>query len=53
MDRLRRVVEDCDLSFYQIAGSIGTTGTRLSMWLAGTVTPNPAEVAKVVTFLDQ
>jgi DNA transposition AAA+ family ATPase len=34
--RLMRFVEDSHLSFYQIASLIGTSGTILSMWLAGT-----------------
>ena len=34
--RLRRFVEDSDLSFYQIASSLGIPSTILSMWLAGT-----------------
>ncbi|HEV3210947.1 MAG TPA: hypothetical protein VGY91_11850 [Chthoniobacterales bacterium] len=44
IDRLRRFVEDSDLSFYQIALRIGTTGTILSMWLAGTAAPHAAEL---------
>ena len=34
--RLRQFVEDSDLSFYEIASRIGTSGGILSFWLAGT-----------------
>jgi len=33
--RLRRFVEDSDLSFYKTAWRVGTSGGILSMWLAG------------------
>ena len=32
-NRLRRLIEDSDLSLYQIASLIGTSPTILSMWL--------------------
>ena len=35
-NRLRRLIEDSDLSLYQIASLIGTSPTILRMWLAGT-----------------
>jgi DNA transposition AAA+ family ATPase len=49
--RLRRFVEDSDLSLYQIASLIGTSGTILSMWLAGTAKPQIAEGAEVEKLL--
>ena len=51
--RLRRFVEDSDLSFYQIASRVGTTGTILSMWLAGTAGPNTTELAEIERFLQE
>jgi DNA transposition AAA+ family ATPase len=45
--RLKRFVEDSDLSFYQIASRIGTSGAVLSMWLAGTARPRNAELANI------
>ena len=51
MGTFRRVVEDSDLSIYQIASLIGTSGAILSMWLAGTAKPNKAELAKIESFL--
>jgi DNA transposition AAA+ family ATPase len=45
--RLWRFVEHSDLSFYQIASRIGTSGTMLSMWLAGTASPCAAESIKI------
>jgi len=51
--RLRRFVEDSDLSLYQIASLIGTSGTILSMWLAGTATPHLSQLDKIEKFLDR
>jgi DNA transposition AAA+ family ATPase len=48
---LRRFVEDSDLSLYQIASLIGTSGTILSMWLAGTATPHLSQLDKIEKFL--
>jgi transcriptional regulator with XRE-family HTH domain len=45
--RLRRYVEDSDLSFYQIATLVGTSGTNLSMWLAGTNRPKTSELDEI------
>jgi DNA transposition AAA+ family ATPase len=45
--RLRRYVEDSDLSFYRIATLVGTSGTNLSMWLAGTNRPKTSELDKI------
>jgi DNA transposition AAA+ family ATPase len=45
--RLKRFVEDSDLSFYQIASRVGTSGAILSMWLAGTARPGNAELANI------
>jgi len=42
--RLRKFVEDSDLSFYKIASRIGTSGGLLSMWLAETTRPRPEEL---------
>jgi hypothetical protein len=49
--RLRRFVEDSDLSFYRIASLVGTSGTTLSMWLAGTARPRPTELDEIEKFL--
>jgi DNA transposition AAA+ family ATPase len=45
--RLKRYVEDSDLSFYRIATLVGTSGTNLSMWLAGTNRPKTAELDEI------
>jgi DNA transposition AAA+ family ATPase len=50
--RLRRFVEDSDLSFYKIASSVGTSGGTLSMWLAGTARPHAEEMATIEKFLE-
>ena len=49
--RLRRFIDDSDLSFYRIASLIGTSGTFLSMWLARTAKPNTAELAEIERLL--
>jgi DNA transposition AAA+ family ATPase len=51
--KLRRFVEDSDLSLYQIASLIGTSGTILSMWLAGTATPHLSQLDQIEKFLDR
>jgi DNA transposition AAA+ family ATPase len=51
ISRLTRFIDESDLSFYQIASLIGTSGTILSMWLAGTAKPGTAEVAEIERFL--
>jgi len=53
MERLKRFVETSDLSFYQIAMRVGTSGTMLSMWLAGTVRPDAAESIQIDRFLKE
>jgi DNA transposition AAA+ family ATPase len=50
--RLRRIVERSDLSFYKIASRVGTSGTALSMWLAGTAKPRMEELASIEKFLN-
>jgi DNA transposition AAA+ family ATPase len=45
--KLRGFVEDSELSLYQIASFIGTSGTILSMWLAGTARPHRTELAEI------
>ena len=45
--RLRRFVEDSDLSLYQIASLIGISGTILSMWLAGTARPHMTDLDEI------
>jgi DNA transposition AAA+ family ATPase len=49
--RLRRFVEDSHLSFYQIASLIGTSGTILSIWLAGTARPHMTKLDEIEKFL--
>lgn len=49
--RLRRFIDDSDLSFYRIASLIGTSGTFLSMWLARTAKPHTAELAEIEKLL--
>ena len=51
--KLRQFVEDSDLSLYQIASLIGTSGTILSMWLAGTATPHLSQLDEIEKFLDR
>jgi DNA transposition AAA+ family ATPase len=50
--RLRQFIEDSDLSFYKIASRVGTSGGILSMWLAGTASPNAAESTAIEKFLE-
>jgi DNA transposition AAA+ family ATPase len=45
--RLKRYVEDSELSFYRIATLVGTSGTNLSMWLAGTNRPKTSELDEI------
>jgi DNA transposition AAA+ family ATPase len=52
MARLRRFVEDSDLSFYKIASRVNTSGTMLSMWLAGTARPQQGKLAEIERLLD-
>jgi transcriptional regulator with XRE-family HTH domain len=49
--RFRRFVEDSHLSFYQIASLIGTSGTILSIWLAGTSRPHMTKLDEIEKFL--
>ena len=42
---------DSDLSFYQIASLIGTSGTIPSTWLARTAKPDKAELAEIERLL--
>ena len=49
--RLTRFVENSDLSFYRIASLIGTSGTTLSMWLAGTARPHTTELDEIEKLL--
>src|SRR3979411_1541182 len=51
VERLRKIVEDSDLSFYKIASRIGTSGGILSMWLAETTRPRPEELDAIQKFL--
>jgi len=51
--RLRKFVEDSDLSFYKIASRIGTSGGILSMWLAKTTRPRPKELDAIEKFLER
>jgi transcriptional regulator with XRE-family HTH domain len=50
--RLRHLVEDSDLSFYQIASLLGTSGTILSMWLSGTARPDRSELGEIEKLLE-
>jgi DNA transposition AAA+ family ATPase len=49
--RLRRFVENSDLSLYQIASIIGTSGTILSMWIAGTTRPDMSKLGEIEKLL--
>jgi hypothetical protein len=49
--RLRKFVEESDLSFYKIASRIGTSGGILSMWLAETTRPRTGELDAIEKFL--
>ena len=49
--RLMHFVEDSDLTFYQIASRIGTTGTILSMWLSGAARPNTTDLTQIESLL--
>ena len=51
--RLGRYVEDSDLSFYRIATLVGTSGTNLSMWLAGTNRPKSAELDEIEKLFEE
>jgi len=48
---LKQFVADSNLSFYQIASLIGTSGAILSMWLAGTAKPDTLQLAAIDRFL--
>ena len=50
--KLRRFVEQSDLSLYQIASLIGVSGVILSMWLAGTARPHIAQQDKIEKVLN-
>jgi DNA transposition AAA+ family ATPase len=50
--RLRRLVEGSDLSFYKIASRVGTSGTILSMWLAGSAKARAEELDRIEKFLN-
>ena len=50
-ERLRRFVEDSHLGFYKIASEVGTSGVRLSMWLAGTTRPHAEQLDAIEKFL--
>jgi DNA transposition AAA+ family ATPase len=49
--KLMRLVENSDLSFYQIASLVGTSGTILSMWLAGTAKPQSTNLDEIEKLL--
>jgi hypothetical protein len=49
--KLMRLVENSDLSFYQIASLVGTSGTILSMWLAGTAKPQSTNLDEIERLL--
>ena len=49
--KLMRLVENSDLSFYQIASLMGTSGTILSMWLAGSAKPQPTNLDEIERLL--
>ena len=49
--KLMRLVENSDLSFYQIASLMGTSGTILSMWLAGSAKPQPTNLDEIEKLL--
>ncbi|MBV8377385.1 MAG: hypothetical protein JO279_10320 [Verrucomicrobia bacterium] len=49
--KLMQLVENSDLSFYQIASLVGTSGTILSMWLAGTAKPQSTNLAEIEKLL--
>jgi len=51
VERLKRFVEDSDLSFYEIASRIGTSAGILSMWLARKVRPDAEDLAAIEKFL--
>jgi DNA transposition AAA+ family ATPase len=51
LERLRKFVENSDLSFYRIASRIGTSGGTLSMWLARKAKPSAEELAAIEKFL--
>jgi transcriptional regulator with XRE-family HTH domain len=51
--RLRRYVEDSNLSFYRIATLVGTSGTNLSMWLAGTNRPKNSELDEIEKLFEE
>ena len=51
VERLKQFVEDSDLSFYEIASRIGTSGGILSMWLASKTKPRAEKLAAIEKFL--
>ncbi len=49
--KLRRFVEESDLSIPKIASEIGVFSATLSMWLAGTTKPSRRELLAIKSFL--
>jgi hypothetical protein len=50
---LWQFLEDSDLSIYQIAERVGTSGTILSMWLAGTAKPHRTALVGIERILNR
>ena len=51
--KLRRFVEESDLSFPKIASEMGVFSATLSMWIAGTTKPSRAELLAIKSFLER
>jgi DNA transposition AAA+ family ATPase len=51
--KLRRFVEESDLSIPKIASEMGVFHATLSMWIAGTTKPSPTELLAIKNFLER
>jgi DNA transposition AAA+ family ATPase len=51
--KLRRFVEESDLSIPKIASEMGVFHATLSMWIAGTTKPSRTELLAIKNFLER
>jgi DNA transposition AAA+ family ATPase len=51
--KLRRFVEESDLSIPKIASKMGVFSATLSMWIAGTTKPSHTELLAIKRFLER
>jgi DNA transposition AAA+ family ATPase len=51
--KLRRFVEESDLSIPKIASEMGVLSATLTMWIAGTTKPSHTELLAIKRFLER